>query len=126
MLHSIRSFPAALPHDDLDGLGPKVGGASDLTVWPRWTLPVAHAMAVLDAAERERLRAALRAAPGDPEAEAEARRLVIAAGAVFSLVAEGQRHKQLARAALEAAAPPSQARNELLALLRAVTPLEQP
>jgi geranylgeranyl pyrophosphate synthase len=112
--------------NDLDGLWPKAGGASDLAVWPRWTLPVAHAMAVLDAAERERLRAALRAAPSDAQAEAEARRLIISAGAVFYLVAEGQRHQQLARAALEAAALPSQARDELLALLHRITPMEQP
>ena len=112
--------------NDLDGLWPKDGGRGDLAVWPRWTLSVAHAMAVLDDAERERLRAALRAAPRDPDAEAEARGLIIAAGAVFYLVAEGQRNKQLARAALEAAAPSSLARDELLALLRRVTPMEQP
>jgi geranylgeranyl pyrophosphate synthase len=111
--------------DDLEGLRMKEGAPSDLVAWPRWTLPAAYAMAVTSPVERERLRSALQAAPADPDAEAEARRLIVAAGAILYLVAEVQRHQRRAQAALLRAASSSSARDDLMALLRRYTPMAE-
>lgn len=53
---------------------------------------------------------------------AEARRRIIQSGAVLYLAIEAERRSRRAEAALKAAAPPSPARDELLALLQQVQP----
>jgi len=112
--------------DDLSGLGPAAGERSDLATGQRWTLPVAYAMSVLPAREREQLRQQLKAAPTDVAAEAEVRRRLIESGAVLYLIVEAERHRRKAEAALLKAAPPSRARDELLTLLNEVASLGQP
>jgi geranylgeranyl diphosphate synthase type I len=108
--------------DDIDGLWAKDGTRSDLVNWPRWTLPVAYAMSVLDEVGRNRLGAYLRTAPDDRSAEAEARRMVIEAGAVLYLAVEARRHQQIARNLLVTNTPSSINHSHLLALLDTHTP----
>lgn len=108
--------------DDLTGLGPAAGERSDLAAGRRWTLPVAYAMSVMPGSDRKQLQELLRAAPGNADAEAQARRRIIESGAVLYLTIEAERCSRRAEAALKAAAPPSPAREELLALLQQVLP----
>jgi geranylgeranyl pyrophosphate synthase len=108
--------------DDLDGLVQRAGTGGDLRTWPRWTLPVAYAMGVLDPAERDELRTCLHCAATNLGAETEARSRIIAAGAVLYLATEIRRYTHLAEAALLQAAPPSTARDDLLTLLDQAKP----
>ncbi|HEX6291571.1 MAG TPA: polyprenyl synthetase family protein [Herpetosiphonaceae bacterium] len=110
--------------DDIDGLWAKHGQASDLLAGDRWTLPVAYAMSVLPAAERERLHRLLRATGTDSGAEAEARSQIVAAGAILYLTTEARRLHRQAHAALLQAVPRSAASDGLLRLLDAYTPLK--
>jgi geranylgeranyl diphosphate synthase type I len=105
--------------NDVGGIWPKGDKASDLVYWPRWTLPVAYAMTVLDSVECTCLQRYLRAAPTDPDAEAEARRMIIKAGAVMYLATEAYRYQQDAQETLISAAVPSAARDALLEVLQA-------
>jgi geranylgeranyl diphosphate synthase type I len=108
--------------DDLDGLWPEPSARSDLVNWPRWTLPVAYAMTVIDAAERALLRDCLCAASTDSAAEAEARSITIKAGAVLYLAVEAHQHYEAAHRALLDATFPSTMRDALLTLLRTYVP----
>lgn len=109
--------------DDVSGLGPTAGERSDLAAGQRWTLPIAYAMSVMPASDREQLRECLKTAPRDADAEAEARSRVIESGAVLYLTVEAERRRQRAETALSTAAPPSAVRDELLALLRRCLPV---
>lgn len=108
--------------DDLSGIWPTATAASDLLAQHRWTLPVAYAMSVLPPARRQQLRTALEHAPFDQQAEAEARRIVVGAGAVLYLAIEAERHSYEAEQALLRAACESPARTTLLALLHQLLP----
>ena len=103
--------------NDLDGLWTKPDRQSDLRSWPRWTLPVAYAMMVLDVENQERLRRCLRAAPTDPAAEDNARRIVIKCGAVLYLTTEAYRYCQAAHMTLVSVAPAGVARDRLTEVL---------
>lgn len=106
--------------DDLSGLSPVAGEISDLASGGSWTLPVAYTMSVVPEGERDQLRRLLRAAPNDAAARAEARRRIIESGAVLYLTIEVERRRRQAEAALMAASQPGRARDDLMALLRAV------
>jgi geranylgeranyl pyrophosphate synthase len=112
--------------DDIDGLWVRDGAQSDLTNWPRWTLPVAYAMLVLDGSQRDQLYKYIRAASTDPDAEEKARSLTIRSGAVLYLIVEAHQHYNQAYQALLAAAEASTARDELLAVLRMRLPATTP
>jgi geranylgeranyl pyrophosphate synthase len=102
--------------DDWGDLWPQAG-QSDLARGSAVTLPVAYALDVLSQGERDRLRAALKAAQASPDAEAEALGLIEGAGAELYLATQAVLHQQRAGAALERACPPSGARDELAVLL---------
>jgi hypothetical protein len=65
-------------------------------------------------------------APDDAEAEAEARRVIIALGAPAYLMVEAQMHRQRAKDALPATVQFSQVHDQLLALVDRVTPGSSP
>lgn len=86
--------------DDISGLWSWSHAHSDLGAGSRWTLPVAYAMSVLDADQQARLRALLSDA-SSPTAEAEARQIVIASGALLYMATQAQRHYHAALRLLE-------------------------
>ncbi len=103
--------------DDAAGIWPPEGKPSDLTNVHRWTLPIAYAMAVSPPKIRTQLAKCLRTASQDPTAEIKARHLIEEAGTALYLTVEAERHRHLARLALEKACPPSTARNKLITFL---------
>jgi geranylgeranyl diphosphate synthase type I len=105
--------------DDISGLWSSERAQSDLRSGQRWTLPTAYTMSVSSSETRRRLHDRLRCAASDPDAEAEARQLIIGAGGVLYATAEAQRHLDQAQAALTRAVTPSAASDLLLTLLHA-------
>jgi geranylgeranyl pyrophosphate synthase len=77
------------------------------------SLPVIYAFSVLPPQDCERLRANLHNAPTDTGAAGEVIRLLDQSNAALYIVAEMERHRQLALEALHRAAQPSLARQAL-------------
>lgn len=103
--------------DDVKDLWAAEGKCSDLSAGRRWTLPIAYAMSVTSGSERERLRACLRGAATDANAEAKAHGQIVESGALLYLAVEAERRRERARVALETGLQFTQAREQLLALL---------
>lgn len=109
--------------DDISGLWSWDRSRSDLCGMQRWTLPVAYAMSVLDPAEGSRLQSLLAAASTDVAAEATAREMIIASGALLYLTAQAQAHHQASSALLQQITQPSAAQTALRALLQQSAPV---
>lgn len=76
--------------NDVQGLGYKDQTGSDLA-YGKHTLPIQYALQVLPADESARLVELLLAAPKDPPAEIQARKMIISAGAVVYLSLEANK-----------------------------------
>lgn len=106
--------------DDIRGLYPQGREQGDLAAGRTSVLPIAYAMSVLPDSERARLCESLQAAPQNGLAQIQARQQIVASGALLYLSIEAERHAQQAETALQAAAAPSPARDELGLLLSRV------
>lgn len=109
--------------DDISGLWSWERSESDLRQVQRWTLPVAYAMSVLDPAARGQLQALLAAAGTDAAAEATAREMIIASGALLYLTTQAQAHHQAAIELLQQITQPSATQTALRALLQQSAPV---
>jgi geranylgeranyl pyrophosphate synthase len=85
--------------DDLDGIRRPLG-RSDIAAG-HCSLPVIYALSVASPPERERLAALLARAPGDIDAERDARQLMVSLGAEVYLMVERQRYRRQAMAVLD-------------------------
>jgi geranylgeranyl diphosphate synthase type I len=108
--------------DDISGLWSWEHASSDLGAEQRWTLPTAYAMSALGADERARLQTLLSDA-ASPDAEEQARQMIIAAGAVLYLATEAQRRYHAALRLLEQMTAPSAVRETLRELLHQAAPM---
>ena len=102
--------------NDVGGLWGKEDDKSDLARG-KLSLPVAYAFSVLVAEKAERLSRLLHLAKDDPDAESEARSLILGCGGLVYLMLEAERHRQRARAALESLNLEANNARELLILL---------
>lgn len=78
--------------DDYWDLWGRDGARSDIRALKFASLPIAYALTVLPGSARDRLQGLLRAAATDPEAEHEARRMILAAGAALYLTVKSRSH----------------------------------
>lgn len=101
--------------DDLVGLQ-ESGLRNDLAAGQQ-TLPILYALNVAPSKQQATLRRLLLQAPDDAEAEAEARRMIIALGAPTYLIVEAQVHRQRAEDALRTAGQFSQVHGQFFALV---------
>lgn len=100
--------------DDLDDIRPPSEGAvAGQRLEISRSLPVIFAQNVLPDADRERLRVSLSEAPWDAQAAGEVIRLLDQSNAAVYLVAEMERHRQMAMDAIHQAVPPSTSREAL-------------
>jgi len=105
--------------DDLDDVLPPedTSGSAGQKATMRKSLPAVYALAVLPAAERDRLRALLAEAPHHELSAKEALGIIDKTGAGVYIEMEIVRHRQEALKALISAGPRSPAKEELSALL---------
>ena len=106
--------------DDLVGLL-ESGQRNDLAAGQQ-TLPILYALNVASPRQRVVLQQLLLQAPGDAEAETEARQIIIALGALAYLLVETQAHRRRAEDALRATGWFGPAHDLLLALVDRVMP----